>query len=397
MIWKLLRQHISIPQFVGFALANLFGMLIVMLGYQLYRDVQPIFTSGDSFLRTDYLILSKKVGAAGALGANDNRFSATDIDELSSQPFVRKLGAFTSTEYKVMARMDINGSEVLSSELFFESVPDSFVDIDASKWHYQPGQTEVPILLPRSYMAMYNFGFAQSRQLPKLSDGLVGMINFNLFVATGGYSDRYHGRVIGFSSRLNTILVPQAFIDYTNQRYAPDTKSQPNRLIVDVANAADNNVANYLSQHGYEAEDNNLATEKTTYFLRLMVTIVIAVGIIISVLSFYILMLSVFLLVQKNTTKLENLLLIGYSPQQVALPYQLLTIGLGAVVFCMALAMLAMVRSYYMQILIPLFPDIPDGNMLPALTCGLSLLVVVSLFNIIAIRNKIVKIWKRKE
>lgn len=397
MIWKLLRQHISIPQFVGFALANLFGMLIVMLGYQLYRDVQPIFTSGDSFLRTDYLILSKKVGAAGALGANDNRFSAADIEELSAQPFVRKIGAFTSTEYKVMARMDINGSEVLSSELFFESVPDSFVDIDASKWHYQPGQTEVPILLPRSYMAMYNFGFAKSRQLPKLSDGLVGMINFNLFVATGGYSDRYHGRVIGFSSRLNTILVPQAFIDYTNQRYAPDTKSQPNRLIVDVANAADNNVANYLSQHGYEAEDNNLATEKTTYFLRLMVTIVIAVGIIISVLSFYILMLSVFLLVQKNTTKLENLLLIGYSPQQVALPYQLLTIVLGAVVFFMALSMLAMVRSYYMEILITLFPDIPDGNMLPALTCGLSLLVVVSLFNIIAIRNKIVKIWKRKE
>lgn len=397
MIWKLLRQHISIAQFVGFALANLFGMLIVMLGFQLYRDVEPVFTSGDSFLRTDYLILSKKVGAAGAFGANDNRFLGSDIDELSAQSFVKNIGAFTSTEYKVMARMDINGSEVLSSELFFESVPDTFVDIAPAKWHYQAGQTEVPILLPRSYMAMYNFGFAQSRQLPKLSEGLVGMINFNLFVSANGYNDRYHGRVIGFSSRLNTILVPQAFIDYTNQRYAPDTKSQPNRLIVDVANAADNNVANYLSQHGYEAEDNNLATEKTTYFLRLMVTIVISVGIIISLLSFYILMLSVFLLVQKNTTKLENLLLIGYSPQQVALPYQLLTIGLGTVVFCLAFAILAVVRSYYMEILITLFPDIPDGNMMPALVCGLSLLILVSLFNIMAIRGKIVKIWKRKE
>ena len=171
----------------------------------------------------------------------------------------------------------------------------------------------------------------------------------------------------------------------------------PNRLILDVANAADNNVANYLSQHGYEAEDNNLATEKTTYFLRLMVSVVVGVGIIISLLSFYILMLSVFLLVQKNTTKLENLLLIGYSPQQVALPYQLLTIGLGVVVFVLAFAILAFVRTYYMNILISLFPDIPDGNMLPALVCGLSLLVFVSLFNIMAIRGKIVKIWKRKE
>ena len=216
-------------------------------------------------------------------------------------------------------------------------------------------------------------------------------------MAANGYSDHYHGKVIGFSSRLNTILVPQSFIEYTNNRYAPNTTSLPNRLILDVANAADNNVANYLSQHGYEAEDNNLASEKTTYFLRLMVSVVVGVGIIISLLSFYILMLSVFLLVQKNTTKLENLLLIGYSPQQVALPYQLLTIGLGVVVFVLAFAILAFVRTYYMNILISLFPDIPDGNMLPALVCGLSLLVFVSLFNIMAIRGKIVKIWKRKE
>ena len=128
-----------------------------------------------------------------------------------------------------------------------------------------------------------------------------------------------------------------------------------------------------------------------------MASVVVGVGIIISLLSFYILMLSVFLLVQKNTTKLENLLLIGYSPQQVAFPYQLLTIGLGVVVFVLAFAILAFVRTYYMNILISLFPDIPDGNMLPALVCGLSLLVFVSLFNIMAIRGKIVKIWKRKE
>lgn len=34
LVWKLLRQHISVPQFAGFAFANLFGMLIVLLGYQ---------------------------------------------------------------------------------------------------------------------------------------------------------------------------------------------------------------------------------------------------------------------------------------------------------------------------------------------------------------------------
>ena len=34
LVWKLLRQHISIAQFEGFFFANLFGMLIVLLGWQ---------------------------------------------------------------------------------------------------------------------------------------------------------------------------------------------------------------------------------------------------------------------------------------------------------------------------------------------------------------------------
>lgn len=42
LVWKLLRQHISIGQLTGFFLANLFGMLIVLLSVQFYRDVLPI-------------------------------------------------------------------------------------------------------------------------------------------------------------------------------------------------------------------------------------------------------------------------------------------------------------------------------------------------------------------
>ena len=64
LVWKLLRQHISVPQFAGFAFANLFGMLIVLLGYQFYCDVLPVFTSPDSFMKSNYVIVSKKIVAA---------------------------------------------------------------------------------------------------------------------------------------------------------------------------------------------------------------------------------------------------------------------------------------------------------------------------------------------
>ena len=397
LVWKLLRQHISIPQFAGFAFANLFGMLIVLFGFQFYQDVLPVFTQQDSFMKADYLIMSKKIGMGNTISGRTNTFSGSEIDDVSSQKFVKKVGKFTSTEYKVDASMGVNGVNVLNSELFFESVPDGFVDVPLKDWKYEPGSKEVPIILPRTYINMYNFGFAQSHSLPKISDGLVGMIDFEIFIQAGGKKEQLKGKVIGFSSRLNTILVPQAFMDWSNHEFAPEDHSDPTRLIVEVGNPADENISQYLDENGYEVETDKLDAEKTTYFLRMMVTMVMVVGLVISILSFYILMLSIYLLVQKNSSKLENLLLIGYSPANVSKPYQLLTMGLNIVVLIVAWVVLFFLRSYYMDFIETLFPDIDEGSMLPAILLGLVLFFIVSVLNIIAIRRKVMKIWNRKE
>lgn len=397
LVWKLLRQHISVPQFAGFAFANLFGMLIVLLGYQFYCDVLPVFTSQDSFMKADYLIVSKKIGAASTLSGRTNAFNGSEIDDFSSQKFIKKIGKFTSTEYKVDANMGINGQAVLSSELFFESVPDGFVDVPLKEWKYVEGSKEVPIILPRTYINMYNFGFAQSHSLPKISDGLVGMIDFRIYIHGNGHQDEYKGKVIGFSNRLNTILVPQTFMDWSNSYYAPNEKSDPTRLIVEVSNPTDENIAKYLDNKGYEVDSDKLQSEKTTYFLRMIVTVVMAVGVVISILSFYILMLSIYLLVQKNTTKLENLLLIGYSPIRVAMPYELLTLGLNALVLVIALIIISFIRNYYMGVIETLFPQIDDGNMWPAIILGVILFMFVSVMNLIAIYRKVMRIWWRKD
>lgn len=396
LVWKLLRKHISVPQFVGFFFANLCGMLIVLLGFQFYCDVLPIFTQSDSFMGAEYVIVSKKITAGNTLSGRSNSFADDEVEDMQTQPFASKVGKFTSTEYKVDARMGINGTPVLSSELFFESVPDGFVDVSLDQWQWKEGDNAVPIILPRTYIAMYNFGFAHNHSLPKISDGLVGMIDFKIFIHGNGRQDEYKGKVIGFSSRLNSILVPQSFMDWSNKTYAPDSKSDPTRLIVEVANPADDRIAQYVEDNGLDTENNNLDAEKTTYFLKLVVTLVMAIGLVISVLSFYILMLSIYLLVQKNASKLENLLLIGYSPTLVAMPYQLLTVGLNLVVLLIALIGLTLLRSNYMEMIETLFPDIDEGTMLPSLGVGLCLFVLISIINVITVRRKVMSVWLKK-
>ena len=394
LVWKLLRQHISWPQFVGFFFANLFGMTIVLLGYQLYCDILPIFTANDSFLKADYLVVSKKIGMANALGQRHLGFSKDEIADLQAQPFVKGVGQFTSTAYKAEATMGVSGMKILNSELFFESVPDPFVDVSLDNWHYTPGDTLVPVILPRSYIAMYNFGFAQNHSLPKINEGLVGMIDLHIQVQGKGGQGYFKGKVIGFSSKLNTILVPQSFMTWSNSHFSPDSEMPPSRLILDVTNPADQRIGTYLEDHNYELEDNNLDAEKTTYFLKLMVTLVMGVGVVISALSFYVLLLSIYLLVQKNTTKLQNLLLIGYSPSRVALPYQMLTLALNFAVLVASFSLLLIIRGYYIDIVETLFPDLPSTGVAPTLGIGLALFLFVTGINFAILWRKTISIWR---
>lgn len=395
LVWKLLRQHISVGQLSGFFLANLFGMMIVLLSVQFYRDVLPVFTEGDSFMKKDYIIATKKISALGSLAGKSNTFSKDEIRELAEQPFTQSVGAFTPTLFKVSAGLGMQEAGIhLSTEMFFEAVPDEYVDVNLDKWHFDETTPVIPIIIPRNYLNLYNFGFAQSRSLPKLSEGLMSLIQMDIMMRGNGRVEQYKGNIVGFSNRLNTILVPQSFMDWANRNFAPDKEAQPSRLIVEVKNPTDTAITDYFQQKNYETEGDSLDAGKTTYFLRLITGIVMGVGLFISILSFYILMLSIFLLLQKNTVKLENLLLIGYSPTRVALPYYVLTVGLNILVLFLAVGSVAWIRTYYTEVVQTLFPQLETGSLLPCILTGGILFLAVSLLNILTIRRKIISIWQ---
>ena len=391
LIWKLMRSHISWAQLAGFFLANLCGMVIVLLGVQFYQDVAPVFTEGDSFFKKDYVIVSRKVSTLGALVGKNNTFSESDIREIAEQEFTKGVGRFTSSRFKVSAGFGMEQWGLnISTAMFFESVPDQYVDVNLQDWHFEPGQEIIPIIIPRNYLDLYNFGFAQSHSLPQISEGVINMVNLEVRISGKNRRDTYQGKIVGFSNRLNTILVPQSFMAWANNHYADDSvQKSPSRLIVEVHNPADERIAQFLRERGYESEGDKLDAGKTAWFLKVMVGIVMAVGLLISALSFYILMLSVYLLLQKNTTKLENLLLIGYGPAYVAIPYQVLTIGLNLLVLLVSIALVCSLRVSYLEMLESIYPTLETGTVVWTILIGLVLFTIVSLINVWAIRKKI--------
>lgn len=396
LVWKLLRQHISIPQFAGFFFANIVGMVIILLSVQFYNDTQAVYTGEDSFMKASYLIINKKISSVATITGKSNAFSRPELQNIEQQDFVERVGCFTSSSFDVRATFDLDQSTNFSTEMFFESVPDDFVDVKSEDWKFIKGSNEIPIILPRNYLDLYNFGYAQSRSLPKLSEGILGAIKLKITINGNNSHDEYVGRIVGFSSRLNTILVPQSFMNWANNFYADGESGATTRLILEVNNPTDEHITSFLQENNYETDQDKLDASKTTFMLKVIVGIVMSIGLVISILALYVLMLSVYLLVEKNNTKLENLLLIGYSPAKVSMPYQILTVGLNILVLLMAFIIMIVVRNIYMDMFQSFFPQLEAPSMVQTIVIGICLLLFVSLINVTAVYLKVKSIWNRK-
>lgn len=157
-------------------------MTVVLGALQAYRDIRPIVDRPDSFLRGDYLVLSKRVNALNTLGLGSSDFTPGELDDLRAQPFVREVGALTPADYRITGSVGMGGVN-LSTYLFFESVPDRFLDVEAAEWNYEPGSRDIPIIIPRNYVNLYNYGFAPSQGLPQISEGIFRRVSLGIDIA----------------------------------------------------------------------------------------------------------------------------------------------------------------------------------------------------------------------
>lgn len=392
LIWKLLRRHISISEFAVFVVSGIFGMIIILSGAQLYSDLRPMLTGEESLIGNDYMIVAKPVKR---VGVSSTKFTAEEVEAFSKEAFVEDLGGFSSSQYEVYGSVMFNGQK-LSTMMFFESVDDRFVDVDTDKWHFEGLSSEIPIIIPRNYLNLYNFGFSQTQGLPQITENLIRSVELDIRLSGNGYRDYLPARVVGFSDRLNTILVPMEFMQWANRRYAATDSDEVSRLIVEVANPADPEVVAYLEEMGYEAEEKAAESSKALFLLQVAVTVVIFIGLVFSMLSIFILTLSIYLLIEKNSEKLRNLSLIGHTPRRIATPYNLITASLNVTIFVVSIVATLIIRRTYLGFLGEVFGVEVAGSAIVAIALGVVLTVAITLFNVLIIRRKISFISRKR-
>lgn len=391
---RLLRKNLSAAQLAGFVLSNFIGLAIIITGVQFYADVRSIWESEDSFIRKDYLVINRRVTASNTLGQASTDFTEEEIVDIAGQPWARNVGRFTSLNYRVSASMPQGGG--LSTDMFFESIPSEFIDVDSGSWHFAAGDSEVPIIISKDYLTLYNFGFAASAGLPQVTEQMMSAVPLRLrLTSNDGTRVRYmQGRVVGYSNRLNTILVPQEFMDWSNREFgmgkesqSPGAPSGTRRLIIDVSSPGDVAIQRYLDAHDLEPAGDKSASQ-ASYFLNIVAGVIVGVGIVITVLSFFILLLSISLLMQKNREKLHTLLMLGYDTSAVGAPYRSLIWGVSALSLLLGIGAMLLARTSYEGRIAGIAGADSAGVWL-SVAVGTALALLSALFNIVSVNRKV--------
>lgn len=359
MVWKILKHNIKASQLAGIFFGLMIGTFIIFAAISFFIDVKPIFDDKQSFWKDEYIIINKKITLGDTYSQiSDSRkdkplFNTEEIANIRKQSFVKDVAEFTPCSFMVSAYTDLNSPLAgFYTDLFFESVPDKYIDVNYNDWNWQEGDNFIPTILPKVYLNLYNFGFAQSQNLPQVSENGAGMVEFNIIIEGQNKQQKFKTRIVGFSERINTILVPKSFIDWANANFGNDPHPKPGRLIVIAKDPASSELADFIEKNNYDVIKSELSNSKALAFLKLTTGIVFIIGMVIILLALAMMVISLQLLLTRNSENIIKLNILGYTISEIARPYKYLISILFSATFIFSLVPLFIFRTYYSKNLI---------------------------------------------
>ncbi|MDL2296387.1 hypothetical protein LJC68_06390 [Bacteroidales bacterium OttesenSCG-928-B11] len=387
MLKKLLRKSLTASQVITYGITLLVGVLILLLTVQLYVDLAPMLRQNSSVFKKNAVVVSKNISVLKSMDKGKVAFSDKETTRLKEQEFVKGIAFFRSSRFHVAAYIEQSEDiPLFYTDLFFESVPDDYLDISTSDWKWNPDSNFIPIIIPEAYLNLYNFGFAESQNLPVISPGLISRISFNLKLSGNGKTDHYVGRIVAFTEKINSILVPDDFLQWANQYYAYEEELRPGRLLVEFENPSDEQIARFFHENNYSINQNELEMSRLFFFFRLIFTAFLFIALIIVILSLFYIILSVKLILERKKETILNLAAIGYNYKQIASHYQRLV----SVTSIVAIALSCLASLLIRQQHVIYFRQFFEITTNPAVTIWVSIglmVILLSAYNVVVRRT----------
>ncbi len=319
MLFTLLKKIIKtsagrtrfVLAFVGLSIA----LLLILSAIQLqanYNDLLNGKTNQDS--TANFLVINKEVNNSTL---NATTLSDETLTDLQKQPFVEAVGNISPGRYKASIESLIKAFPFYT-DIAFESVGDAFIDVNNKDWQWDENSNFIPMIIPNMFLDIYNFQFSVSQGYPQITPDALKMLSFKVNLYNGfGQVQSYTGRIVGFSDRISSVLVPQSFMDWANQKFGNQQSSKPSRVVIRTKDPGNPGLVNYLKQKGLTTDADKTRFSKYRKIVEVVVNVSWVTGAVMLLFALLVFTLFIQLTIASCKEEIQLLITLGASPNQL--------------------------------------------------------------------------------
>jgi hypothetical protein len=290
------------------------GVVLLLSSIQMYVNIQQLL-KGNIVRKNgfDFISITKTVTREN-MGQDDKiMFSDTDINELKHQSFIADAAPLVTTNF----RMELSAAGVFpfSTSLFLESIDPDFIDTVPPDFHWQEGQRNIPIILSSDYLEAFNaIGPANGyKQIPPQMVSSIPVL-INCYGAPGE-EEAFAARCVAQSDRINSVLVPPAFIQWADMKFGHKIPDRYSRVYLKTTDANSTDLLNFLDKKNYIANKDRTKFGRAKQVLQGIFTGLAVFGLLVVILALMLFSFYLQLVIARSRESLQLLLTLGYSPK----------------------------------------------------------------------------------
>ncbi len=290
------------------------GVLLLLVSMQMFINIQHLLKednprkNGFDFISISKTITNENMG-------RDNTFNDSDLISLANRPEIQGVSPLIANQFRVKATA---GNIIpFSTDLFLESLDNDFIDTIPPSFTWQPGQFTVPIIFSSDFLEMYNV-FAPAQGLPQLSDKTISSVNIILECYGPDGMQNFKGNIVALSDRVNSVLVPKTFLEWSNLHFGGVSKVKPSRVFIKTKDANNPQLITYLESQNYHLNKDKTKFGRVKRILQNIVSALAVFGILVIGLALMLFSFYLQLMIAKSKDNLQLLLTLGYSPKWLA-------------------------------------------------------------------------------
>ena len=289
------------------------GILLLLGCLQMFINLQQLTKEGNVRKNGyDYIPIAKNVTAELLRSPEKNMFTDKELDELKSQPFIEGISPLIANQFRI--QLSAGSMLPFTTELFLESLDDDFIDTLPPSFSWQEGQEEVPIIFSSDFFEIYMV-FAQGQDLPQFSKESATAIRIMISCYGNGREKTFIGKIVAFSDRVNSILVPKNFLEKANEAFGPGKVSKASRIFIKTKDANDPELIKFLGSKGYTVNKEKTLLGRNKIVIQNVLSGIGVFGLLVVILALMLFSFYLQLVIAKSKDNLQLLLTLGYSPR----------------------------------------------------------------------------------